>query len=153
MISSDDFSPFITSCVHQFQIPKNSNYDYQIATINNNLDTAIFAINQTNNCLSIKQLAGINKNSILGLHQMNITIKDNSDNVRRTEMCNIYITQSCTEKVHIYSLNNLQNVTSDINYYIELINLKSIEILRLIFKVFTNTGIFQCLLQACYPEA
>ena len=119
MISLENFSPFETRCVYQFQNGKNSNYDYQISAINNNLDAAIFFINQTINCLSIKQLAGINKNSILGLHHMNITIKDNSNNVRESEICSIFITQSCTEKVYIYSSNNLQNVTSDINYYIE----------------------------------
>ena len=119
----DSFSPQDTICLQQFKYayplgdPNYYNYDIRYNQLINPFDSELFYINKTTDCLSIKFNNGIDKNSLVGMHLLNISITD-IYNQRDSLSCSIYITQSCELISYVYVGFNEQQVSSNLNSYV-----------------------------------
>ncbi len=116
----DSFSAFSSVCLIKFQLTNRlsdkSFYDYHLTPINNPLDTKIFFVNKSIDCLSLKSAAGVNRNALLGLHAINVTVNDKFGRCQ-TNLAQIYVTQSCDQKSYVITSMDLHLIKTTINLY------------------------------------
>lgn len=120
VFSLDSFTEFSSICLNKFglvnQLDDKSFYDYGVTPINNPLDTKIFYVNKSIDCLSIKSVAGINRNALLGLHMLNVTVTDKFGRCQ-TNVCNVYVTHSCDQKMYVITTADIHLLKLTINLY------------------------------------
>lgn len=122
MILLDKLNPLVTSCAYYFEfetLPHQSLLNYEIESQNTNMQKDIFSADNSRNCLSINKITEIDRKFLVGQHQLNIEIKDQY-NRTNNKLCNFYMTDSCDQRINVYSRLNYQvikqNITSYLNY-------------------------------------
>jgi hypothetical protein len=92
------------------------NYQYTVNSMNNPMDISLFGINKTTDCLSIKQIGGLNRYSMAGVHTMNITLNDKL-NRYDSLICNVFVSETCREQMVILIKKDLQLVNNQTMEY------------------------------------
>ncbi len=100
----------------------NQIYNFNIIPINNLLDSQLFYINKSTNCLAfnINSDTYAQETSIPGYHLINITISDNLGGVD-SALAKIYITNSCNQIIYLITDQISQTIRDNLQSYIKLI--------------------------------
>lgn len=121
VITLDNLSKFDVSCINQFQLVHSLSdiYEFTIRPINNYLDSKLFYINKSTNCLAlnINSEAELVRNSLFGSHLIDVNIKDNAGGFDSTE-CRIYIIESCKQKIYLITDKVSEIIRGDLPIYI-----------------------------------
>ena len=122
VIPLDKLNPLLTSCAYNFEFTTLSQQlplNYQIRLLNSQQVNDIFFVDNSKNCLSLQKISEIHRNYLIGRQELKIDITDRY-NRSDSKLCNIYMTDSCNQRINVYSaLNNQiikQNITNYMNY-------------------------------------
>jgi hypothetical protein len=117
-------------CLHQFVFthPKtNADYNYLIASVNNQFSQALFSVNNTLDCLTFEVSNCLNKMSILGKHVIDVTAADSCGR-NDSQRVHVYVIESCRQKglvtINFDSRTVLHNLDSYILYFIVILYLQ-----------------------------
>ena len=87
-------------------------------TANMLLDTNLFYINKTSNCLSFKISTNVDPNKLAGFYLTSISVFDQKNRSDSIE-CSIYVTRSCNQKSFILIKEDITVVMRNVDNFIE----------------------------------
>ena len=120
VISLDSLSKFDISCLYQFQFTAtlNNPYSFSIQAINNFIDTKLFHVNKSTNCLSLNINSEINllNGSIPGVHLIQINVTDYLGGFD-SMMFKIYLIESCHQRIFLTTAEDSQTVRDNLGSY------------------------------------
>ena len=122
LLSLDSLLPLDADCLFKFTFESRpQSIDYSLDFLNNYLDKTLLGVENSTDCLTLRFLNGSDRNSLLGLHRVNVMAKDKTGAVDNLQ-CSIYFTQSCTQRTHIFVPLELSTVEANLQSYLKLNN-------------------------------